>query len=76
MNSLLAAPNVYIDENFILPKSLHLCVIRFEAEASVERGGEETKCEDHHLLLSNIDICAREEREAGAPQMKMEDTNH
>ena len=50
-------------------------MIRFEAEASMERGGKETKCVDHRVLCSNINICAREEREAGAPQMMMEDTS-
>ncbi|KAK1645154.1 hypothetical protein QYE76_062959 [Lolium multiflorum] len=30
-----------IDENFILPKSYYLCIIRYEEETSIARGGEE-----------------------------------
>ncbi len=30
-----------IDENFILPKSYYLCMIRYEEGASIARGGEE-----------------------------------
>ena len=30
-----------IDENFILPKSCYLCIIRYEEETSLARGGEE-----------------------------------
>ncbi|KAK1601928.1 hypothetical protein QYE76_027033 [Lolium multiflorum] len=30
-----------IDENFILPKSYYLCIIRYQEETSIARGGEE-----------------------------------
>ncbi|KAK1616639.1 hypothetical protein QYE76_022156 [Lolium multiflorum] len=30
-----------IDENFVLPKSYYLCIIRYEEETSIARGGEE-----------------------------------
>jgi hypothetical protein len=55
VNSLLTKYNLHTNENFILPKSLHVCMIRFVAEASMTRGGEES---------------TREERKAGAPPLK------
>ena len=36
VNSLLAQPNLCYDENFILPKSMHLCMIRFEGQLDME----------------------------------------
>ena len=66
VNSLLVESGLFVNENFILPKSLHLCMIRFEEETSLARGDEELQ-QDEHLLISNISKCAREEREAGAP---------
>ena len=36
VNSLLAQPDLCYDENFILPKSMHLCMIRFEAQLDME----------------------------------------
>lgn len=51
-------------------------MIRFEGEAGMVCGEEETKCEDHQVLISNINICASEEREACASQIKMDDTNY
>jgi hypothetical protein len=41
VNSLLTEYNLFTNENFILAKSLHVCMIRFMAEASMTRGGEE-----------------------------------
>jgi hypothetical protein len=35
VNSLLTEYNLFTNENFILPKSLHVCMIRFVAEASM-----------------------------------------
>jgi hypothetical protein len=65
-----------IDENFILPKSFYLCMIRYEERASVARGGEEQldKKLDVKLdmeLAMKLDMktshgSAREEREACA----------
>ena len=40
VNSLLNESDVYDNENFILPKSMHLCMIRFVEETSLTRGGE------------------------------------
>lgn len=73
VNSLLAQPDVYYDENFILPKSMHLCMIRFEGATSVARDEEEQldmeldKELDMELDMKNTSGCTREEREAGAP---------
>ena len=38
-------------------------------------GGEDDEGTDPQVLISNIKICAREEREAGAPKVKMKDTS-
>ena len=39
VNSLLIEYDVCVDENFILPKSMHLCMIRFVDNTSI--GGED-----------------------------------
>ena len=57
VNLFLAQTDICIDDNFILPKSMHVCMIRFEGMTSIARGGE-------GLMI--IQGCAREEREAGA----------
>jgi hypothetical protein len=41
VNSFLVGSGILLNENFILPKSLHLCLIRFEEGYGVE--GEEAK---------------------------------
>ena len=64
VNSLLN--NTLIDENFILPKSFHLCMIRYEDGASVARGGEEQL--DMVLDVKTSHGRAREEREACAKE--------
>lgn len=74
VNSLPVESDIFVNENFILPKSLHLCIIRFVKEASLARGGEELQKEDSPLI-SNISKCAREEREEGAPG-NMEEIKH
>ena len=61
VNSLLTESDVLLDENFILPKSMHLCLIKFEEETSMERGEEE-----QNMMI--VHGCAREEREEGATQ--------
>ena len=38
VNSLLLDYDVFIDENFILPKSMHLCMIRFIDNTRVDGG--------------------------------------
>ena len=61
-----------IDENFILPKSYYLCMIRYEEEPSIARGGEEQldKKLDVKLDMEPDEKTshgrAREEREACA----------
>lgn len=69
VNSLLVEYNIFTNETFILPKSLHVCMIRFEAEASMARGGEEIR-EDYCKLVFIIKKCAREERDAGTPLLR------
>jgi hypothetical protein len=73
VNSLLADYDNFIHENFILPNSLHICMIRYEYEASIACGSEELQ-QEHPLLISNISKCAREEREACAPGVTKEIT--
>jgi hypothetical protein len=40
VNSLLIEPNILIDENFILLKSMYVCMIRFDDNTSIAHGGE------------------------------------
>ena len=61
VNSLLTESDVLLDDNFILPKSMHLCMIGFEEETSMARGEEE-----QNMMI--VHGCAREEREEGATQ--------
>jgi hypothetical protein len=69
VNSLLTEYNLFTNENFILPKSLQVCMIRFVAEASMTRGGEELH-EDNRKMVPIIRESTREERKAGAPPLK------
>jgi hypothetical protein len=57
----LVEPNLFINENFILPKSWCVCVLRFEE--GIVRGGEEL----HHLVTKEefMQEAAMEERETG-----------
>ena len=64
VNLFLAQTDICTDENFILPKSMHVCMIRFEGIASIARGGEGLHQEEPKVMI--IHGCAREEREAGA----------
>jgi hypothetical protein len=63
VNLFLLEPDVFINENFILPKSWCVCILRFEEEEGVVRGGEELQ----HLVTKEefMQEAAREEREAG-----------
>jgi hypothetical protein len=63
VNSLLIEPNLLFSENFILPKSMHLCMIRFVDNMSVARGGDESQQEEQDLMSK----CAREKMKAGTP---------
>jgi hypothetical protein len=69
VNSLLTEYNLFTNENFILPKSLHVCMIRFVAEASVTRGGEELH-EDNRKMVPIISESTRGERKARTPSLK------
>jgi hypothetical protein len=63
VNSLLVEPDLLINEKFILPKSMHLCMIIFVDNISIAQGGDELQQEGEDLMIK----CAREEREATAP---------
>ena len=58
VNSLLVAFDVFDNENFILPKSMHLCMIRVIANTSIDGGLEKQQ--------EVVPKGAREEREACA----------
>ena len=64
MNSLLVENAIYFGENFILPKSLCLCVIRYLEDEGIARGSEEMQHMEHGVMI--VEACAREEREEGA----------
>jgi hypothetical protein len=61
VNLFLIEPDVFVNENFILPKSWCLCILRFEEEGIVQ-GREELQ----HLEIEEefMREAAREEREA------------
>jgi hypothetical protein len=67
VNLFLNEPNVLLNENFILPKSLSYCLIRYIGEECVARS-EKPQQEEHQKMIANI--CAREEREEGAIEEK------
>ena len=58
VNSLLVGYDNIIDENFILPKSMHLCVLRFIDNTSVDGGdhqdmeGTNVKHGDHMKTIA------------------------
>ena len=86
VNSLLLEYDVFNDENFILPKSMYLCMIRFvdntNANGGDHQGMEEDmenikdKLESKREYAENIKTptpkCLRGEREAGAQEGKHE----
>jgi hypothetical protein len=74
VNSLLVESDIFVNETFILPKSLHLCIIRFEEKTSLARGDEELQ-QKECLLMSNISKCTREERQAGAQHNQKKNQN-
>jgi hypothetical protein len=63
VKSLLIEPDLLFSENFILHKSMNLCLIRFVDNTSVAREGDKSQKEEQDLIIN----CVREEREAGAP---------
>ena len=64
MNSFLVENALYFDENFILPKSGCLCVIRYSEDEGMVRGSEKMQHMEQGVMITGA--CAREEREAGA----------
>ena len=85
VNSLLAQPDLCYDENFILPKSMHLCMIRFEEQLDMEAMKLDEKLDMEAMELDmedkQLDMkgkllgtkttseCAREAREPGAKEI-------
>jgi hypothetical protein len=69
VNSLLTEYNLFTNENFILHKSLHVCMIRFVVKATMTRGGEELHKDNCKMVLI-ISESTREERKVGAPPLK------
>jgi hypothetical protein len=63
VNSLLIELDLLFNESFILPKSMHLCMIKFVDNTSIARGGDASQRDEQDLMIK----CVREEREAGAP---------
>ena len=59
VNSLLADCDNLIDENFILPKSMHLCVIRFVDNTSAN-GGEHQDMKACDDTYDHGDACHNE----------------
>ena len=60
VNLFLHEPDVFINENFILPKSLCICIVRYIGDEGIARS-EEEKHREHGVLI--IQASAREERE-------------
>ena len=60
VNLFLNEPDVFINENFILPKSLYVCIIRYIGEEAIARS-EEVKHMEQGVLINQES--AREERE-------------
>jgi hypothetical protein len=69
VNSFLTEHNLFTNENFILPKSLHVCMITFVAGASMTRGGEELH-ENNCKMVPITSESMSEERKARAPPLK------
>ena len=78
VNSLLLDYDVSDYENFILPKSMHVCILRFIDNTNINGGEEQLgmeNMEEHmmdkrecmeDIIQDNYYKCSREEREAGA----------
>ena len=60
VNLFLNEPDVFINENFILPKSLYVCIIRYIGEEGIA-WSEEVKHMEQGVLINQAS--AREERE-------------
>jgi hypothetical protein len=67
VNSLLIESDIYHNENFILPKSLFICMIRIIREEGV-RGSKEMQHMDHDVVIKQES--GRQEREADATSME------
>ena len=68
VNSLLVENAIYFDENFILPKSECLCLIRYIEDEGMARGSEEMQHMEQGVMITGA--CAREEQDKGATQQE------
>jgi len=60
VNLFLNEPDVFVNENFILPKSLYVCIVRYIGDEGIARSVEEKYMEQGVLINQ---ASAREERE-------------
>ena len=68
MNLFLNESDILINENFILPKSLYLCMVRFIEGDGMARGSEEVQRTKQGVVYTKICV-----REAGAtPQLEVD----
>jgi hypothetical protein len=51
VNSLFIEPDVLFNESFILPKSMHLCMIRFVDNTSIAQGGDASQRDEQDLMI-------------------------
>ena len=63
MNSLLIESECFDNENFLLPKSSYVCILRFIGEEGVAQEKEELQHKEHGVVVIHEDD-VREEREA------------
>ena len=64
VNLILMESDYFTNENCLLPKSLHVCMIRFIEDEGMARESEELQHKEQDVVIHEDG--AREEREAGA----------
>ena len=68
VNLFLNESDILINENFILPKSLYLCMVRYMEDEGMARGSEEMQHTERGVVYTKICV-----REAGAtPQLEVD----
>jgi hypothetical protein len=51
VNSLLIEHDVLLNESFILPKFMYLCIFRFVDNMSIARGKDESQREEQDIMI-------------------------
>ena len=74
VNLILMESDYFTNENCLLPKSLHVCMIRFVGEEGMTRGSNELQHKEEQGVLITEE-CAREEREVGAQHLEKSKKN-